>query len=595
MPTPNPSKDPSQSGQAVDYSDGSFDSLNGLKSTSKSTPLPDLRLPPLIKPPSSKASGVFPAEPEAVEEPPPPLPSAPPPSSPAAQTSPFVLEKWTQVSLPAVPAVPAAGGDSKIQPASFSKLLGLGAKSGSAPKVNLGRIGNYQLRQLIGEGGMGLVFQAEDLLLKRMVAVKIMKPDLAKARAAWRMFLKEAQATAAIKNDRIATIYQVGEHRDKFYLVMELLKGETLETRLKRGRMSLKQALWVAREAALGLAVAHDAGLVHRDIKPANLWLETKTGSSPQMDRLEQYRAPLPGENREADYGRLKILDFGLAQLVNETRGRANTSGTPGYMAPEQAAGDSGDERTDIFSLGVVLFRMVTGRMPFEGSTPMELLTAVSTQPAPLASAYNPGLPQSLVRLLQKMLSHDPVARPVRAADVALAIDRIDAELSPPAIPIKSESKRRAWPWVVAVTSLATVAFGILWIAYNRHNEADDVFETPPPASTKVVLSPSEVVDRIGDEVIVEFTVRYIQRAPDVAYIYESEPKPNTVPFRVAISKHLNANMRRRGENWPEALNGALLRLTGQVTRNGKYAEILVGDVEQFHKIIFAEKDAETK
>ena len=145
------------------------------------------------------------------------------------------------------------------------------------------------------------------------------------------------------------------------------------------------------------------------------------------------------------------------------------------------------------------------------------------------------------------------------------------------------------------MTSLATVAFGILWIAYNRHNEADDVFETPPPASTKVVLSPSEVVDRIGDEVIVEFTVRYIQRAPDVAYIYESEPKPNTVPFRVAISKHLNANMRRRGENWPEALNGALLRLTGQVTRNGKYAEILVGDVEQFHKIIFAEKDAETK
>lgn len=469
------------------------------------------------------------------------------------------------------------------------------ASSGSSPKVELGRIGKYQLRQLIGEGGMGLVFQAEDLLLKRMVALKVMKPDLAKARAAWRLFLKEAQATAAIKNDRIATIYEMGEHRDKFYMAMELLKGETLETRLKRGRMSLMQALWVAREAALGLAVAHDAGLVHRDIKPANLWLESRPGSSPLTDRLEQYRAPLPGETREADFGRLKILDFGLAQLANETRGRANTSGTPGYMAPEQAAGNSGDERTDIFSLGVVLFRMVTGRMPFEGSSPMELLTAVATQPAPLASAYNPSLPQSLVRLIQKMLSHDPVARPVRAADVALAIDRIENELNPAPVP-KQPSKRRNWPWVVAVTALATVAFGIFWFIYNRpHEAADGVLETAPVNSKTGVLAPSDVVSRIGDEVVVEFTVRYIERAPSVAYIYESEPKPDSVPFRVAVSKHLTSTMRRRGENWPEALNGALLRLNGVVTRNGKYAEILVGDIDQFHKIIFPEKEPGTK
>src|SRR5262249_38789591 len=212
--------------------------------------------------------------------------------------------------------------------------------------------------------------------------------------------------TADLRDERIATIFQVGVEKDTFYLAMELLQGENLETRLRRGRVSLRHALWIAREAALGLAVAHDVGLVHRDIKPANLWLETGRGSNPLLDRLQQYRSP---EERETDYARLKILDFGLAQLSLEEKGRDRVAGPPGYMAPEQAARRPGDARADIFSLGVVLYRMVTGEMPFKGETSMELLTAVATQPTPSPLLLNPTMPPPLAELIQMMMAHDPI------------------------------------------------------------------------------------------------------------------------------------------------------------------------------------------
>lgn len=571
MAIPTPPEDQSRSGRVVDYSDASFLELANPKASTKSTPLPELRLPPITA--RGKSSQT---KSEAEAQLPPPVPQS---QSGPLEPATFVLDKWTQVSLPAVPSVQP---DASSQPSLESiPVLEPSGRPSSSAKTKLGRIGPYQLRQLIGEGGMGLVYQAEDLLLKRMVALKIMKPDLARARAAWRLFLKEAQTTAAIKNDRIATIYQVGEAGDQFYLAMELLKGETLETRLKRGRMSLKQALWIAKEAALGLAVAHDAGLVHRDIKPANLWLESKIGSSSQFDQFQDYRPPIPGEIREPNYGRVKILDFGLAQLAHETTGRGNTSGTPGYMAPEQANGRTGDERTDIFSLGVVIFRMVTGRMPFQGNSPMELLTAVATQPAPLASMYNPTLPAEMVRLIQKMLSHDPVARPISAAEVALAIDRLETELNRPPAPIAPPSKRRSWPWVLGISIAATVIFGVCWIMYNRKHDDKSVLETTS-AVANGVLSPSEAVAHIGDEVTVEFTVRFVERAEDVAYVYESEPSGEHLHFRVAVPAHMVATMRERGSNWPEALNGVRLRLKGMVIRDGRFAEILMADLTQF-------------
>src|SRR5262249_14356235 len=160
--------------------------------------------------------------------------------------------------------------------------------------------------------------------------------------------------------------------------------------------------------------------------------------SSPHVDPLQKFRHP---DSRDHEYARLKILDFGLAQLSSEDRDKV--VGTPGYMAPEQAAGKPGDSRTDIFSLGVVLFRMFTGEMPFKGETSMELLTAVATQTAPSAALLNPQLPPALVELIQKMLCNDSMGRPGSAKDVARILDWLERDISQPPPPPEKPRQRR--------------------------------------------------------------------------------------------------------------------------------------------------------
>ena len=182
----------------------------------------------------------------------------------------------------------------------------------------LGRLGSYRVLRVLCHGGMGVVYQAEDIHLKRTVAIKAMLPRLATSETARKRFVREAQATAAIKHDHIVTIHQVGEDRGIPFLAMEFLEGMSLDDYLKKGRPpTLGQILRVGREVALGLAAAHERGLIHRDIKPANIWLE-------------------------APRGRAKILDFGLARSVGSDANLTQSGvivGTPAYMAPEQAKG----------------------------------------------------------------------------------------------------------------------------------------------------------------------------------------------------------------------------------------------------------------
>ncbi len=220
----------------------------------------------------------------------------------------------------------------------------------------LGRLGGYRVLKVLGQGGMGVVFLAEDLRLKRRVALKAIKPGAGSAPARQR-FLREAQATAQLKHDHVVTIYQVGEERGAPFLAMEFLQGEALDERLKHdGQLPILEALRIARETAEGLAAAHEVGLIHRDIKPGNLWLE-------------------------APRGRVKILDFGLARGGTEdvqiTQSGAIV-GTPAYMAPEQAQAEEVDGRADLFSLGCVLYRMVTGELPFAGKDTVSTLLAIA-------------------------------------------------------------------------------------------------------------------------------------------------------------------------------------------------------------------------
>jgi formylglycine-generating enzyme required for sulfatase activity/serine/threonine protein kinase len=299
----------------------------------------------------------------------------------------------------------------------------------------IGRLGCYRVLKVLGAGGMGAVFQAEDPVLKRQVALKVMLPGLVTSESHRLRFLREAQAAAAVSHDHVVAIFQVGEANGIPFLAMPLLQGESLESAIKRhAPLSLSDILRIGRETAEGLAAAHARGLIHRDIKPANLWLEEMP--------------PRAGE--EGSTFRVKILDFGLARETSG--GRALTQvgailGTPGYMAPEQANGQPMDSRCDLFSLGCVLYRVATGRPAFRGQDVLAALLAVATEnPLPPAEV-SPGLPAGLSALIMQLLEKDPAKRRATAAAVAAALAAIEREVAA-GMPVRqepAEGSREDW------------------------------------------------------------------------------------------------------------------------------------------------------
>jgi serine/threonine protein kinase/Leucine-rich repeat (LRR) protein len=278
----------------------------------------------------------------------------------------------------------------------------------------IGRLGPYRILQILGVGGMGVVFKAEDTQLLRPVALKAMLPTLAGALGNRQRFLREARGAAAIKHEHIVTIYQVGEDRGLPFMAMELLQGQSLQTRLDNERvLPIAEVLRIGKELAEGLAGAHERGLVHRDIKPANIWLEGRRA-------------------------RVKILDFGLVRAAGEdtqlTRAGA-IIGTPAYMSPEQARGKPADARSDLFSLGSVLYRMATGEVPFKGSDTVSTLVAVSSaRPIP-PRKLNPTLPPALADLILRLLAKEADTRPPSAQRVADHLRAIRHQQGTPSAP----------------------------------------------------------------------------------------------------------------------------------------------------------------
>jgi serine/threonine protein kinase len=302
----------------------------------------------------------------------------------------------------------------------------------------LGRLGGYRILKVIGAGGMGVVFQAEDVQLKRPVALKAMLPVMAASPSNRQRFMLEAQAAAALEHDHIITIYQVGEDRSIPFIAMQLLKGESLEDRLQRvGLIGLAEGLLIARQVALGLTVAHEQGLIHRDIKPSNLFLVKDGGAGGAkpngahpggVSPSPTHHLPLPTHQT-----RVKILDFGLARSVTGdsqlTRNGA-IIGTPAYMAPEQSRGQKVDGRSDLFSLGCVLYRMYTGRLPFPGADTITVLLALASENPRPPHQVNAQVPPQLSRLIMDLLAKDPKSRPQSARDVVHRIQQLERELS---------------------------------------------------------------------------------------------------------------------------------------------------------------------
>jgi len=308
----------------------------------------------------------------------------------------------------------------------------------------IGRLGAYRVLKLLGQGGMGLVFQAEDMYLKRRVALKVMRPRLAQKPESRERFLREARAAAAIEHDHIVTIHQVGEANGVPFLAMPCLKGMSLEERLQQTpTLPSAEIARLGRQIASGLAAAHACGLIHRDIKPGNIWLEAQPDDT---------GTPAAG-------GRVKILDFGLAKPLEEAGdlseavGHITQSGailgTPLYMAPEQARGEPVDARSDLFSLGVVLYRMCTGQLPFQGATTGAVLMALASVQPEAPRKLNPEVPAGLSDLIQQLLAKDQTKRPASAREVGQRLQLLEGEAKAAAsntasVPTSSGSVRAA-------------------------------------------------------------------------------------------------------------------------------------------------------
>ena len=274
---------------------------------------------------------------------------------------------------------------------------------------SLGRIGHYAVLQVLGRGGFGIVLRAFDDMLHRVVAVKVLSPQLAATSPARKRFLREARSSAQVRHENVVQVYEVGE-QPLPYLVMEFIPGETLQQRLDRtGPLDVPEVLRIGRQIAEGLAAAHATDLIHRDIKPGNVLLEGGTQ-------------------------KVKITDFGLARAADDASISQSgiIAGTPMYMAPEQAKGETLDHRADLFSLGSVLYQMVAGRPPFRANGTLAVLKRVAEDsPRPIREVI-PETPQWLCDIISKLHAKDPEGRFQSARELADLLGRCLEEIQRP-------------------------------------------------------------------------------------------------------------------------------------------------------------------
>jgi WD40 repeat protein len=346
----------------------------------------------------------------------------------------------------------------------------------------LGRLGGYEIAGVIGAGGMGVVLKGFDRALNRFVAIKVLAPHLAASGAARRRFSREARAAAAVVHENVVHIHGVAEANGLPYLVMPYIRGQSLQKRLDEcGVLNLVEVLRIGHQIASGLAAAHAQGLVHRDIKPANVLLE---------DGVE----------------RLKITDFGLARAADDVSltQEGTLAGTPQYMSPEQARGEAVDARSDLFSLGSLLYAACTGRPPFRAESSYGILRRITDSSPPGLRELNPDVQEWLEKIIGKLLAKDPRDRFTSAEEVAELLQGCLAHVQQPNVTALPEqiasfhgtpkARRTRIAWLVGIAAGIVCAAWVGYLAWRGDDTPRQMPAEPSNGGDRVAPAPPAAV-----------------------------------------------------------------------------------------------------
>jgi len=281
-------------------------------------------------------------------------------------------------------------------------------------------ISHYKIIEKLGGGGMGVVYKAQDLKLDRFVALKFLPPELTRDEKSKKRFIHEAKATSALEHTNICNIHEIDETDDGvIFIVMSCYEGETLKKKIERGPLKIVDATNIIIQTTEGLTKAHEKNIIHRDIKPANIFITND--------------------------GVAKILDFGLAKVAGQTQltQMGSTVGTVAYMSPEQTRGEKVDRRTDIWSLGVILYEMITGQLPFKGDYEQAVSYSIVNETQEPLTGLRTGVPMELERIVNRVLAKDPQDRYQHADDLLSELNRLKKESDSEIIPVKPEPEKK--------------------------------------------------------------------------------------------------------------------------------------------------------